>query len=368
MDGRLDSPQVEQDGHDSDHHLLFSKPSEREFHPPPEPAPAVPRRRRWPRVLIALSLGMATLLLLTGAALYLSSERLGNNVARVPDVFRGLESSPRPPVIVDRVSFLVVGTDSRPDAGQGARRGEMLMLSRIDVNQSRTGASVISIPRDSWVEIPGRGRNRIDAAYAIGGPTLLVETVERLTNVRIDHFAIIDFAGFRQMVDAVGGIDLQLTQASGTSDVRFVGGLNHLDGAQALAYVRRLDSVPGDFDRAARLQNALRALLDKAASSGLLDDPIGIYGLLDAVTRAMSVDDTLSNNDLRGLGLEMRSLRTSGVQFVVAPVRGLGRQGPQSVAYLDEARAAELWEALRTDSMGAYVRRHPSDTLGQVPR
>jgi hypothetical protein len=112
----------------------------------------------------------------------------------------------------------------------------------------------------------------------------------------------------------------------------------------------------------------LRALLDRATSSGLLADPIGIYQLLDAVSRSVSVDDTLSNNDLRGLGLEMRSLRSSNVQFVIAPVNRVGRQGARSVSQLDDARGAELWEALRNDAIGAYVQRHPSDTLGQVPR
>jgi LCP family protein required for cell wall assembly len=363
MDGRLGSPPTEQDGRDNDHHSLFVKPSEQEFHPRPEPPPAPPkRRRRWPRALLALALAALTVLVLASATLYLSSEQLGNNVARLPDVFSSLDRTPRPPPIGDRVSFLLVGTDSRPDPAAGVRRGDMLMLARIDINQSRTGGSVISIPRDSWVDIPGRGPGAIDAAYAAGGPPLLIQTVEQLTKARINHFAIIDFAGFRQMVDAVGGIDVQTTQAVGPAGVRFVGGPNHLDGVQALAYVRQLDSASsgGYLGRAARMQNALRALMDRAASSGLLADPIGVYQLLDAVSRSMSVDDTLSNNDLRQLGLEMRSLRSSNVQFVIAPVNRIGR--------LDDARAAELWDALRNDAVGAYIQRHPSDTLGQAPR
>ena len=301
--------------------------------------------------------------------LYLSSERLGNNVARIPDVFSSLDMTPRPPAIGDRLSFLLVGTDSRSNAAQGPQRSDMLMLARIDINQSRTGASVISIHRDSWVDIPGHGRGRIATAYTSGGPSLLLQTVEQLTNNRLDHFAIIDFAGFQQMVDAVGGIDLQVTQTNDTTGVRFVGSPTHLDGAQALSYVRQGDDLPsGYINRAARMQNALRALLDKAASSGLLANPTGIYELLDAGSRAVSVDDTLSNNDLRGLALELRALHTSDVQFLAAPVSGVGKQGVRSVAYLDDVRALELWEALRTDSIGAYVQRHPSDTIGHPPR
>ena len=160
-----------------------------------------------------------------------------------------------------------------------------------------------------------------------------------------------------------------MTQTNDTTGVRFVGSPTHLDGAQALSYVRQGDDLPsGYINRAARMQNALRALLDKAASSGLLADPTGIYELLDAGSRAVSVDDTLSNNDLRGLALDLRALHTSDVQFLAAPVSGVGQQGVQSVAYLDDVRAVELWEALRTDSIGAYVQRHPSDTFGHPPR
>ena len=82
----------------------------------------------------------------------------------------------------------------------------------------------------------------------------------------------------------------------------------------------------------------------------------------------MSVDDTLSNNDLRALGVEMRGLRTSNMQFLLAPVRGIGRQGVVSVAYLDDARGAELWDALRNDAIAAYVQRNPSDSVGRPPR
>ena len=104
-----------------------------------------------------------------------------------------------------------------------------------------------------------------------------------------------------------------------------------------------------------RQQTALRALLDKAASSGLLADPIQLLRLLDALSRAVSVDETLSNGSLQELGLQMHGLRTSAVQFLVCPTAGLGQEGGQSVVYLDDSRSAELWEALRSDS-GAGVR------------
>ena len=127
-------------------------------------------------------------------------------------------------------------------------------------------AAVVSIPRDSWVDIPGHGKNKINAAYAFGGPSLLIRTVENLTELHVDHFAVIDFAGFQAVVDSVGGIDVGISAATSNEGVHFHQGVNHLDGTQALAYVRqRYGLVDGDLDRAQRQQNAMRAVLTKVA-------------------------------------------------------------------------------------------------------
>jgi anionic cell wall polymer biosynthesis LytR-Cps2A-Psr (LCP) family protein len=313
--------------------------------PDPRPQGGPPRQRgRVLRVLGITGLVLVLLVVLFGAALYLSIERLSNNVTRVPDVFGALDSAERPSPLGNRVSFLVMGTDSRQTAVQ--RSDDVLMLARVDIdlNPERTRASVVSIPRDSWVDVPGHGPNRIRSAYGYGGPSLLVRTVEQLTKARIDHFATIDFAGFRDMVNAIGGIDL---------------GANHLDGRSALDYVSAGSPAPAAYaDRLARQQNALRALLDKAATSGLFADPIDFIRLLDAVSHAVSVDETLSNGKLQELGLQMRGLSPSGVQFLVCPTTGLGRENGQSVVHLDEVRSAELWDALRADTVGEFARRN----------
>jgi LCP family protein required for cell wall assembly len=294
----------------------------------------------------------------------------------VPDVFVGLDESARP-VEQAPLNFLLVGTDSRADApttgtdapvgvDAGSQRSDVLMLMQLAPDGD--SASVVSIPRDSWVDIPGHGRNKVNAAYAFGGASLLTQTVEQLTGVRVDHFAVIDFAGFEAMVDAVGGIDVQVAEATSNIGVEFRAGLNHLDGAQALAYVRQRYDLPGgDLDRARRQQNALRALLSQAASSGSLSDPIGLVRLVDATSRSVSVDDTLSNGGLRDIAFGAAGLRRSGVTFLSAPVAGLGREGEQSVVYLDDARAGELWTALQSGDTTAYADAHPDDLLGDTP-
>ena len=329
------------------------------------------------RPLVTAGLVLLAVLAVVFGAGYLISEDIGDNVKRVPDVFGSLDPSVRP-APNRSLTFLLVGTDSRssepttgsdasPGVDAGSQRSDVLMIARL--NPDRTVAAVASIPRDSWVDIPGHGQDKINAAYSFGGPSLLVQTVENLTRIRIDHFAVIDFAGFRSMVDAVGGIDVGIDAPTSNDGVTFHQGVNHLDGRAALAYVRqRYGLVAGDFDRAQREQNALRALVAQVAARGTLSSPAGTYDLLDAASRSVSVDDTLSNGGLRSLASDLNGLQTTDITFVRAPVTALGRQGAQSVVYLDSGRAGELWNAIRDDRVAAYADAHPGETLGAVTR
>ena len=344
-----------------------------------EALPAVgapqPRRGRGRRIALVLGSLVLLLVLLVGGTVFAVSENLGNNVTRVPDAFVGLDEAARP-VATNSLTFLLVGTDTRSDTpttgaagggGVGGDRSDVLMLATVD--PSRTSASVVSIPRDSWVDIPGYGMNKVNAAYALGGPSLLIQTVENLTQLRVDHFGVIDFAGFESMVDAVGGIDVHVAEATSNIGVDFEQGLNHLDGAEALAFVRqRYDLADGDLDRAQRQQAVLRALLSKAASGSTFSNPTAFYTLLDAATRSVGVDNTLSNGGLRSLALEMTGLRPSAVTFVRAPLAGLGREGEQSVVYLDQVISGDLWRAVSDGRTSEYATAHPSDALGPVTR
>jgi LCP family protein required for cell wall assembly len=319
------------------------------------------------------------------ASAYVLVNKVTGNVARIDDTFAGINEEQRPSkpaTAKNSLTFLLVGTDSRddgPTTGRAAKnktfkpyaqRTDSIMLMHIP--DDRKSAAVISIPRDSWVDIPGHGRNKINAAYAIGGPPLLIRTIEDLTDVRVDHFAVVDFYGFRSIIDAIGGIDIQIPQTTvdseGTGAV-FRKGLNHFNGARALQYVRQRHGLPqGDFDRVKRQQNMIRAVMAKVSTVDPTSDPVQAYKLLDAMTRAVTVDAGLTDGDIRSLAFSMRGVGQGGVNFLTAPVRGTGQEGDQSVVYLDDGPAGQLWTGLKNDSLADYLGRHQSDLLPAVPR
>lgn len=333
--------------------------------------------RRKQRVRQALLISVSALLgltLLAAAGVYFVGQRLTGNVDRLPGVFANLDEKLRPEQS-ENLTFLLVGLDTRSEeqttgagatAEEQAARSDVIMLAT--VNEDRTRASVVSIPRDSWVDIPGRGKDKINAAYAFGGPPLLIQTVEQLTRVRVDHFAVIDFVGFEAMTDAVGGIEVNVRTTTSNYGVTVEKGINQLDGREALAYVRERKNLPGgDLDRSKRQQNVLRALMNKAISSQTLSDPRRTYDLLNAIGNSVSIDDTLGNTGLQSLALSMRNLRGGDVTFLTAPTAGTGMEGPQSVVYLDSIRGPLLWQAVNTDTVEQYVQTNRNDTLGSAP-
>jgi LCP family protein required for cell wall assembly len=342
------------------------------YHPSPEPqdppqAPRRPRRRRLTRVLVAAA---ATAVLLVGGAtgLFLERQRAyDRNLQRIPGAFPAEPGRPaRAPGRAQ--NWLLVGSDRRADqattgrdAGQplwrpGAQRADTIMLVHLAADRDR--AYLVSFPRDAWVAIPGRGNAKLNAAFSFGGPPLLVATVERLTGVRVDHFAVLDFEGFRSMTDALGGVDVRVTQTvwAPAQQVLWPAGTHHLDGAQALDFVRQRHNLPGgDLGRIRRQQAFLKALARQVVERGTLGNPLRLNAFLGAFTRSVSVDESLTIARLRSLALEFRSLRAGDLAFLTAPVAGTGREGRQSVVYLDRVRGQRLYRALRADKVEAYL-------------
>ncbi|MFC7574240.1 LCP family protein [Klenkia terrae] len=212
------------------------------------------------------------------------------------------------------MTFLLVGSDTRAEIVDGEipdARSDAIMLARL--SGDRQHVQVVSIPRDSWVDIPGYGMNKINAAYAFGGPSLLIQTIENLTGVRIDHFAAISFNGLISMTDQLGGVDVEVAETTTNGPYTFTQGLNHLDGDMARWYVgQRYDLPGGDFDRVKRQQNYLRSMFGKLFAAGTFDSVGQIDSVLQAVTSSIAVDDSLSNAGLLELALSARSLTPAG--------------------------------------------------------
>jgi LCP family protein required for cell wall assembly len=338
---------------------------------------AAPRSRRLRRVLISLGVLGVVVALVVGGGLWFLADRWAGNIDRVSDVFAELDEEARPAPATpvqsapeDPVTFLLVGSDTRGETREGEDpdgRSDAIMIARFSAD--RTHAQLISIPRDSWVDIPGHGKNKINASYAFGGPSLLIQTVEQLTDVRIDHYVAIDFDGLIQVTDDLGGVDVAVAETSSNGPYTFPAGSNHLDGAQARWYLAQRKGLPGgDFDRVKRQQQYLRSMFGKLFSSDTFTNPGKLDSAMLAVTNAVSIDDTLGNGDLVALAYSLRSVTPDSIEFFTAPVLGTGMEGPASVVYLDTVAGERMWSYLRSDSLAQNAAEFGDEALPDVPR
>jgi LCP family protein required for cell wall assembly len=325
----------------------------------PAEQPAPRRRRRWRRVLLISGLSLVLLLAgcMVGVGLYLHS--VESSVHRV-DAFNDVPPAGRPPKLTaDAENILILGSDTRDPQNTAGSRSDTMILAHFP--KDRASAQLVSIPRDTWLHIPqakdsryGNQDAKINAAMAWGGVPLVVQTVEGFTNVRIDHVVVVDFAGFKEIIDALGGVDIYVDQSflsthSLNPDGRrqFNKGLQHMDGAAALDYSReRYVFADGDFARIRHQQQMIKAVLDKAASGGLLTDPGRLDAFLRATAKAVAVDNTLSLFDT---AMELRHLRSGDLKFFTSPSTGTGMVGDQSVVFPDTAKARTLFDAIRRD-------------------
>lgn len=323
-----------------------------------QPAP-VPRRRRAARVASWLAVSLAVLLLaLTGTGVLLYRHYDGQ-LTRLPGLFAGSRPAAS---AADSVNYLLVGSDSREGATKaqlaqehttytdGARTDTMLL---VHVSQRYDKALVVSLPRDSWVAIPGHGQGKLNSAFSIGGPKLLIQTVQQLSGVRIDHYVEVGLPGFQRITDAVGGVDVCLSAPAkdSFSGIDLSAGHHHLDGEQALAYVRQRHGLPGgDLGRIHRQQAFLGALLRRATSAGTLLNPVRLNSLLNSVTTAVKVDSSLSFADERTLAARLGHLDPAHVVFATPPVDNADAQRDgQSVVLLDTSGADRLFGLIRDD-------------------
>lgn len=293
------------------------------------------------------------------SGLYLRS--VEGSVERV-DAFNEVPAEERPQKVAQKAkNILILGSDTRDPANTSGSRSDTIILAHLP--EGRESAQLISLPRDTWVYVPkskdGRhgGRNaKINAAFAWGGIPLMVQTIERYTGIRVDNVAIVDFAGFKEIVDALGGVEITVETAFTsthsllpTGRREFRQGKQVMDGAAALDYAReRYAFKDGDFARIRHQQQVIRAILDKAASGGTLANPAKLNSFLRASADAVAVDKTLN---IFSMATELRHLRSGNLTFITNPTKGTGKVGSESVVFDDKAKVEALYNAVRADDV-----------------
>ncbi|MGH3354793.1 MAG: LCP family protein [Nocardioidaceae bacterium] len=274
------------------------------------------------------------------------------------------------------LNILLMGTDNGSGSSikeeladgewtTGSHRSDTIMI--LHITADRDGAYLVSIPRDSAVKVPGYGRDKINAAFSYGGPVLAQRTVEKLTDVRIDHLAMIDWASFKDLTTALGGVQITIpeTFTDTNNDRTWRKGTYNLEGTKALQYVRtRYGLENGDFDRIERQQNFLRAMLGKMLSQGTVSNPVKLTNVLEVLTDNLTVDEDFSVGKMRDLAISLRELHGDDVEYLTAPMAGYGTTPDgQSVVRLDKKESDALFDAVRQDHIKSYIRKFGGERL-----
>ncbi|MFE0027382.1 LCP family protein [Amycolatopsis sp. NPDC059021] len=376
--------------------------------PEAEPVPA----RRGPRaakLTRRIAIGLVSLLALGATAYgYVTMGRLQRNVPTT-DALSRPEDPAAPPADDGATDILLVGSDARTDAQgnqlplrvlkelrteatAGSVNTDTIMVVRIPKNGGK--ASGISIPRDTWVDIPGRGKGKINSAYGVAkarfaadqrargerdqakierdsdteGRRVLVQTVQDLTQLRIDHYAEVNLLGFYLLTEALGGVKVCLNHATEDKDsgASFRRGVQTVSGGEALSFVRQRKNLPrGDLDRIVRQQAFLTSALHQVLSAGTLANPSTMSGLVDAAHRAIVLDDGL---DLLQFVQQVKGIASGDLNFTTIPVitsNGTSEDG-QSIVAIDPAAVRKFVAELA--GRGAAPPSGGGGAAGAAPR
>lgn len=330
------------------------------------------RRRGGGLFKISSVLSIAVVLLAT-----LSWAGLGHVTSSIhrSNVFAGLKVRP------DRaagsaINYLLVGSDSRVGLSKAelyklrvgstktaaGQRSDTIIM--IHISKARDKATIISIPRDTFATVPqwtdSRGvvhapsHHKINETFGLGDAPLLISTIEGMTNVRIDHYIEVNFAGFAHMVDALGGVNVCLNTAihDPKSHLDITAGKHKLDGITAVKYVRaRYFDGTGDLGRMHRQQKFMGSMLNAATSSGTLLNPIKLLSFINAALSTVTTDPGLTRDDLLTLASQMKGLSASNLHMLTVPLSNINysADGVYGAVLWDPTLSAELWRRIRLD-------------------
>jgi LCP family protein required for cell wall assembly len=319
---------------------------------PQRPSRRKRRRRRLKRIAIASGASLAVLIGAVAVGGYLTLNHLASGVQRIPVYALDAKSqaafsggTPGSLTFVFTASGLFPGQDV--DTG---------LIEMVHLNGDHGGGAVISFPANVLVHVPGHGEQRLGETLALGGPSLLIETLERLTHVRIEHYSRMIYAGLPQVIRSMGGVNVYVPYPTTSLGFHFHAGVNRIDAANALAYVRQ--PLVSQVTRTELQENLFRAILHKIADRGYFHATN--YRVIDAVVHAVSVDSDLSNSELEHLALRFGHLEAGSGVSIDVPTTGNPDAGFNQPVFLRTRLAHKLWRAIRDDTVAQLAQRHPS--------
>jgi LCP family protein required for cell wall assembly len=324
----------------------------------PVPRPASRQRRGLRIALVSL----ASLVVFLGAVAvgsYVFVNHLAGSIQRIPVKFAKLDAASQPG---KATTVLITGAGisptGEPTAGHAPANSGLIML--LHVNADGRAGGVVSIPSLTIVPVPEHGQTQIGKALAYGGASLLVQTVEQLTHVQINHYARVDFTHVANVVDAVGGVNVTLPETTSAYGQTFLAGANHLGGVAALDYAREPSlTVEG---RVLRQQSLIRAIADKMANEHLLTNPVTMYRVSQSLTKMLTVDSNFTNAEVMKFITQFRVLNSHSGTFVTAPTYTAAGK-----TYLNPSLADQLWAAPAKDSLAAFEKEYPSTITPAAP-
>jgi LCP family protein required for cell wall assembly len=325
----------------------------------------VPSRRRTIIKRVLVVVGVLAVLLASG--LVVAYKKLEGNINDIsiseslgtdrPDTVK--VQGPKEPLNV-----LVMGSDNRDGTNIGGDTpglSDTAILLHLSADRKR--AYGVSIPRDAMVERPDcrtkNGRKTIpgaltqfNAAYAVGGPACTIKTVEKISDVRIDHFVVINFAGFKEMVNAVNGVKVCVPEEvnDDIGHIHLPAGTYKVNGNQALDYVRvrhGIGAPTGDIGRMKRQQAFIAAMIEKVVSKGTLANPVRLYRFLDAATQSLTTDTGFASlKELASLGSSLKNIGLDNIQFITIPNEPYAAD-PNRLQLAPES--SQVWRKIRFD-------------------
>ncbi len=315
---------------------------------------ANPKRKGWKWLLGALA-AVVSVALIVGGYYAVTAGSTVYKIQREAGLLPG-DDAERPPSN-DTLNIMIMGSDSRGDDDPG--RSDVLLLAHMPTDRSKL--YLISFPRDLYVEIPGHGKNKINHAFAYGGPPLTVLTMENLLGIKIDHVVKVDFEGFIGVTDTIGGVTVNNKIAT----AGYPKGEITISGERALKYVRERKNLPGGtVDRAERQRVVLKAMLQQIVTPEVLSNPKKFGDVVNQLGKYMVTDDELTPGKMFNLASSTRLSSGNDIRLVMAPISGFSRS-PKG-KWIDiphEVKMPEMALALQNDEMAVYYEKYKDAPL-----